>query len=347
MTETSHHDGVQYSMMKNAAKGVLRFPALTGDVLKALAAVEDQLADWTASDNPLIAEISAYLFKNKGKRIRPALVILTERLLGRRAEDEVFLASLMELIHTASLVHDDIVDDCDTRRGGLTVHRKWGPNVTVLLGDHLYIKAMKLAMSSGRGRITEIMADVSSGMIKGELDEYAAAGRLDIGEGAYLDVIYNKTASLFEACCRIGMILAGAGPAEEEAAASFGKNAGMAFQISDDILDLTADPDRLGKPVFSDVREGRLTLPLIHALSAGGSPTAADLEGMFGSRRDPDALQRKLILDGLEAAGSLDYARDKARGYAAAALGALSFFPDSEARTALSEVLGYIRERDI
>ncbi len=347
MTKADQHNIESSSRTSRVMREALRFPVLSSDVLKVLSGVEKQLEGWAVSDNPLISEISAYLFKNKGKRLRPAMVILTERLLGRSSEDEAFHAALIELIHTASLVHDDMVDDCGFRRGDRTVHEKWGPNITVLLGDFLYIKAMNLALSSGHARMMGILAEVSSGMIEGELDEYAASGRLDTDETAYLGIIYKKTAFLFEACCRIGAVLAQAGKAEEEAAAAFGMNAGMAFQIADDILDLTADPARLGKPVFSDVREGRLTLPLIHALAAGNARMKAFLDDVFGKRRELDEGERRFLVEGLEALGSFRYAREKALEYAAGAMESLSIFPASDAKAALSGVVRFIGEREV
>lgn len=320
---------------------------LPPDVTAALAEVEDRLKSWSVSENPLIREISGYLFEKKGKRIRPALVILTERLLGRRADDEVLHASLVEVIHTASLVHDDIVDGARLRHGGRTAHELWGTNVTVLLGDHLYIKAISLALASGRDRVLRILAETSVTMIEGELDECAVTGRLDTDEQAYFSIIEKKTAALFRAACLIGADLAEAGPDETKAAAEFGTQAGLAFQICDDILDFTGDPDRLGKPVFTDFREGRLTLPLIHALSAADDGMKAILARGFGRKAEPGESDRRRVMDVLAEMGSLDHAHRRAVECANQARLALAAFPSSQARRLLESLADFIIERNL
>jgi len=321
-------------------------PFLSQDMASALEAVERQLEDWASSGNPLVSEISGYLFGQKGKRIRPALVILTERLFGRRSDEEIFHAALLELMHTASLVHDDIVDGSERRRGARTVHARWGPNVTVLLGDYLYIRSMELALASRHKRVIGILTEVSTRMVEGELDEYSVSGRLDTDEKTYLGIIGKKTAALFEACCRIGSILAAAGPAEEEAAARFGLNTGLAFQITDDILDFTSDQASLGKPVFSDVREGRMTPPLIHALETGEMEMRLLIESHFGKKRSVEETARKRLILGLEDLGSLQHARELAQRYTAKALAYLSLFPASAAKTALAGLLDFVGERN-
>jgi len=194
--------------------------------------VEDRLESWSRSANPLTAEISRYVLRKKGKRLRPALVLLTSRLFSPGSEESVFLASLVELLHTASLIHDDIVDNAGVRRGRKSVHAKWGPNITVLLGDYLYIKSIGLSLQSRHERVIRLLADVSARMIEGELDEYALAGDLRITEGQYRGIVENKTAVLFGACCRIGAILGLASPEEEESVAAYGLNLGLTFQSS-------------------------------------------------------------------------------------------------------------------
>ncbi|HSA95943.1 MAG TPA: polyprenyl synthetase family protein, partial [Acidobacteriota bacterium] len=246
--------------------------------------VEERLESWSRSSNPLTAEISAYVLRKKGKRLRPALVLLTSRLFSPGSEESVFLASLVELLHTASLIHDDIVDNAGVRRGKESVHSKWGPNITVLLGDYLYIKSIGLSLQSRHERVIRLLAEVSARMIEGELDEYAQAGDLRITEEQYLDIVENKTAVLFGACCRIGAILGLASPEEEEAVAAYGLNLGKTFQIVDDLLDFTGDDKVLGKPTLSDLGEGRITLPLIRALAAGGRDGRQLIKSLVGRK---------------------------------------------------------------
>ncbi len=319
--------------------------AVYQDIKPDLDRVEEQLEAWSGSINPLTAEVSRYVLGKKGKRLRPALVLLASRLFEAEPGEQVFLASLVELIHTASLIHDDIIDKADLRRGEESVHAKWGPNVTVLLGDHLYIKSIGLALDSRHDRIIHLVADVSARMIEGELDELAASGDLGITEERYLEIIDKKTAVLFAVCCRIGAILGRAPREDEDAMAEFGRAIGLGFQIVDDVLDFTADEGTLGKPVMSDLAEGRLTLPLIHALRVDGRPHRERISGLVG-RREASAKDRAEVLEVLGASGSLDYAAALARRYAEGAVGILGRFPDSAPKRALAALARFIVDRN-
>ena len=306
--------------------------------------VEDRLESWSRSANPLTAEVSRYVLRKKGKRLRPALVLLTSRLFSPGSEESVFLASLVELIHTASLIHDDIVDNAGVRRGSKSVHAKWGPNITVLLGDYLYIKSIGLSLQSRHDRVIRLLADVSARMIEGELDEYALAGDARITEKQYLNIVENKTAVLFAACCRIGAILGLASPEEEDAIADFGLNLGKTFQIVDDLLDFTGDPEVLGKPVLSDLAEGRVTLPLIRALEAGGRSDRERIKGLIG-RKDISAEEQRKLRGTLAACGAFDYAGLKAREFAESSLELISRFPDSTPRETLIRLAVFVLTR--
>jgi octaprenyl-diphosphate synthase len=308
--------------------------------------VEDRLESWSRSSNPLTAEISGYVLRKKGKRLRPALVLLTSRLFSPGSEESVFLASLVELLHTASLIHDDIVDNAGVRRGKESVHTKWGPNITVLLGDYLYIKSIGLSLQSRHERVIRLLADVSARMVEGELDEYARSGDLKITEGQYLDIVENKTAVLFGACCRIGAILGLASPEEEEAVAAYGLNLGKTFQIVDDLLDVTGDARVLGKPVLSDLGEGRITLPLIRALESGGLAGRDRVKSLVG-RKDISGKERRELVAALAAGGALDYATGRAREFAEKSLEAINPFPDTTPRETLIRlaVFGLLRNR--
>lgn len=308
--------------------------------------VEDRLESWSRSSNPLTAEISRYVLRKKGKRLRPALVLLTSRLFSPASEESVFLASLVELLHTASLIHDDIVDNAGVRRGKESVHAKWGPNITVLLGDYLYIKSIGLSLQSRHERVIRLLTDVSARMIEGELDEYARSGDLRIKEEQYLEIVRNKTAALFGVCCRIGAILGLASPEEEDAVAAFGLNLGMTFQIVDDILDFTGDPEVLGKPVLSDLAEGRITLPLIRALGSGDRAGRQRIKALVG-RQGVAAAERRRLVDDLATEGAFGYAAGRAREFAEKALEAIGPFPDTTPRETLVRlaVFSLLRKR--
>jgi octaprenyl-diphosphate synthase len=315
------------------------------DIKPDLDRVEEQLEKWSRSSNPLTAEVSRYVLRKKGKRLRPALVLLTSRLFQAPGGEDVFLASLVELIHTASLIHDDIIDNAEVRRGADSVHAKWGPNITVLLGDYLYIKSIGLSLGSRHDRIIGLLAEVSARMIEGELDEYAVGGDLGISEERYLEIIENKTAVLFSACCRIGAVLGQASPVEEQAVAEFGRNLGLCFQIVDDLLDFTGDEKALGKPVLSDMAEGRVTLPLIYALRSDGRPYR-DLIAELIRRKNISEGEKDGLLDLLSRSGALAYTTTKAGEYSEKAVAAIGGFPGSRAREAMAALARFVLGRN-
>jgi octaprenyl-diphosphate synthase len=307
--------------------------------------VESVLREFSADPNPLIAEINDYLFQVAGKRVRPALLLLSNRLFGRSSDEAVFWSAMVEVIHTASLVHDDIIDNSAQRRGRDTVHAKWGPNITVLLGDFLYIKTIVQCLKKRQNRLIDILADVTAEMIEGELIESFWSRKPEIPEAVYLDILDKKTASLFAGACRIGGVLGGAPPEAEERLDRFGRNLGLCFQIVDDWLDYSGHTAALGKPVLSDVREGRITLPLLLALSRSDEKEKADLVGLIrkcgsGSR----GLKR--ILDIVRRREALPETLRRAREYAARAKDALEGLPASEARSSLLALTDRLLERN-
>lgn len=317
------------------------YAGINGD----LASVESKLRDIARSRVPLIAEIGRYLFQKPGKRIRPALVLLGSRVFGGRAPEKVFLAALVELIHTSSLIHDDIIDNADTRRGKPTLHSKWGPNVTVLLGDHLYIKSISLSLESRLPRVTSILAEASVRMIEGEIKEFGANGELGLREKEYLEIIDRKTAALFSASCRLGGILGRAGGAEERALADFGTNLGLCFQMVDDILDYTGQEAVLGKPVLSDLAEGRVTLPLIFALSRKGSGMKDRARSFLADGRD-DGAARSEVAGLVLSLGGVDYARARAAEYCRRSKDALGRLPRTPATESLSLLADFVLGRE-
>jgi octaprenyl-diphosphate synthase len=309
-----------------------------------LGAVEAHLKQIGRSPNPLIAEVNKYLFQQGGKRIRPALLILSSRLCGYKGTDHVFWSALVEIIHTASLIHDDIVDNSPLRRGQDTVHAKWGPNITVLLGDFLYIQSIALALRTKTYDIIDILANVTAQMIEGELIEYSMSDNPDLTEEIYLEILDKKTAQLFSASCRIGSVLAGVPPASEQRLQEFGKNLGMSFQIIDDLLDFTGNEATLGKPVLSDLREGRITLPLIYALNQARANDREELLHLIKSRKaDKDA--SKIILNHVISNGALDYTYSKAASFSQKAKDILSAFPKSGPRESLNLMADVVLHR--
>lgn len=315
------------------------------DIQKDLDAVEIELKEYTKSPNKLIAEISSYLFKNAGKRIRPALLILCSKLCGYTGDEHIIMSGLVETIHTASLLHDDIIDNSQTRRGKETVHTKWGPNITVLLGDYLYIKTIDASLQSRHKQIVQILTDVSSRMIEGELNEYYVSWNLDINEYNYLDIINKKTASLFQASCQIGGILGNAQEKEEKILADFGKNLGMTFQIIDDLLDYTGDENTMGKPVLSDLREGRITLPLIYTLQNDGKENRARIMQLL-KKKELDKSSLEEILSTVQSNGALDYTYRKAEEFSTHAKELLLHLDPSVHRDALSLFPDFILHRN-
>src|SRR5438128_4636985 len=217
----------------------------------------------------LIPKIGRYIQTSGGKRVRPAVLLMAARLCGYAGERAVRYAAVVEFIHTATLVHDDIIDDSELRRGRLAVHSRWGNDITVLLGDYLYIKSMALALTHDALEIIRLLCDVTLRMIEGELYQLTKNGDADISEDEHFDIIRRKTAYLFGGCAQIGGMLGQVNSEQERALREYGFNLGIAFQLVDDLLDFTGDLTALGKPVGADLREGKMTLPLIHLLQQG------------------------------------------------------------------------------
>ena len=235
-----------------------------------LEAVEQEFVRHIQSRVALIPEMGRYIQNSGGKRVRPAVLLMAARLSGYQGDRAVLYASVVEFIHTATLVHDDIIDGADLRRGRLAVHSRWGNDITVLLGDYLYIKSMAMALTQDSLEIIRLLCDVTLRMIEGELYQLTKTGDVDITEEEHFEIIRRKTAFLFGGCAQIGGMLGSVAPEQESALRDYGFNLGIAFQLVDDLLDYTADATALGKPVGGDLREGKVTLPVILLLQRGG-----------------------------------------------------------------------------
>jgi octaprenyl-diphosphate synthase len=296
-------------------------------------AIEVEFGQDTVSDVSAITEIGEYLREGGGKRIRPALLLLAAKLFNYRGTGAVRLGAVVEIIHTATLVHDDIIDEAQTRRGRPAANTRWGNSKCVLAGDWLYMQSFKIAVQERNFRVLDTLIELTQQMVEGELLQMEKLGKLITLE-EHFDLIFRKTACLFSVCMRLGAILGGASPEQEEAAGSYGRNLGMAFQIVDDVLDLTASESVLGKPVASDLREGKVTMAVIHALERC---TPQEREKIATVLRDRafNGVTHADILAILNRYGALEAANARAAEYAEAARKAICTFPDSEIKRAL------------
>ena len=298
-----------------------------------LVALEDEFGHDTVSDVRAITEIGEYLRAGGGKRLRPALLLLSAKLFNYQGSGAVRLGAVVEIIHTATLVHDDIIDEAKTRRGRPAANTQWGNSQCVLAGDWLYMQAFKVALQERNFRILDTLIELTQQMVEGELLQMEKLGK-PITLDEHFDLIYRKTACLFSVCMRLGAILGGATPAQEEAVGRYGHALGMAFQIVDDVLDLTASEDVLGKPVASDLREGKVTMAVIHALQHCSPVEREKIETILRERAF-NGITHTHILQILQRYGSLEAANARAAEYAMSAREAICSFPDSEIKRAL------------
>jgi octaprenyl-diphosphate synthase len=283
--------------------------AIQGLVADKLALVDIELQRNLGSEVGIIDELGAYLAAGGGKRIRPLLLLLAAGLAGYRGSYDAKLAAVFEFIHNATLVHDDIIDEADTRRGRDALCRVYGNELAVLMGDYLYIRAMNMALEAGRIEIIRILASATQKMIEGEIMAHHSRRRLDIGADQHLEIVRRKTAHLFSGCCEVAAVLGELEGEPREALSSFGMDLGVTFQLVDDLLDLTADTETLGKPAASDLREGRLTLPVIHLL-AQGDPEHRLMVRTVVEERGFRSVPEESFLDLVSASGGLEVTRD-------------------------------------
>ncbi len=318
------------------------FEPIRGD----LELVEREFVRHLESQVALIPTIGHYIQQGGGKRIRPAVLLMAARMSGYSGEHAPLFASVIEFIHTATLVHDDIIDESEVRRGRQAVHSRWGNDVTVLLGDFLYIKSMSMALSRDSLDFIRLLCEVTLRMIEGELYQLTKNGIVDLSEDEHFEIIRRKTAYLFAGSARIGGML---GPAtnveQEDALWDYGLNIGMAFQLVDDLLDFTGEEDALGKPVGGDLREGKMTLPVIHLL-ASGDARAAVLIRKIVNERSASIDEWRELRNLLAQHRSIEYARRTATDFVGKAKAALEIFPASAERDALMYLPDYVLSRD-
>jgi octaprenyl-diphosphate synthase len=309
--------------------------------------VEAEFERQARSNVQVIAYIGEYLRASGGKRVRPALTLLSTYAVGGDASrpNVVRMATVMEFLHTATLVHDDIIDNAETRRSRRSVNSRFGNQTAVLMGDWLYMSAFETSLQERSLPILDILTAVTRRMTEGELIQLTLLGRAELTEEQYFDILRRKTAYLFAACCEIGAILGGASEAEQRALADYGLNLGTAFQLVDDLLDFTADGDALGKAAGADLLEGKVTLPLIYLLADRPEMRADVLavmrEGSYGE------VSREALRSAAEQSGALARARARAAGYAHSAAAALAALPPSRFGDALRSIPSFIIEREV
>ena len=318
-------------------------PAIQALARDDMAAVDALIRHRLASDVVLINQVAEYIVGAGGKRLRPMLLLLAAGALGHRGPDAHQLAAVVEFIHTATLLHDDVVDESDLRRGRRTANAVWGNAASVLVGDFLYSRSFQLMVELDRIEVMRILADTTNRIAEGEVLQLLHVRNPDTDEAAYLRVIERKTAVLFAAATRLGALLAGADEATCDALHDYGLNLGYAFQIADDVLDYASDAQTLGKNLGDDLAEGKATLPLIHAMAHADEAVRGRLRSAI-EHGDTDALPD--VIAAIQASGGLDYSRSRADGYAQAARAALAGLEDNAYVAALRGLADYAVRRD-
>jgi octaprenyl-diphosphate synthase len=315
--------------------------ALVGDDLKN---VERQFKKDLESNVPLIRKVGEYVLSSGGKRIRPALLLLAAKLLDYSGERHVPLASVVEFIHTATLLHDDVVDSANIRRGLASANTLWGNEASVLVGDFLFSKSFSLMVADGDLNVLRVLANATTRIAEGEVMQLICTSDVDITEERYIEVVVCKTAVLLAAACQAGAIIGGATAEEEAALAAFGMDLGIAFQLMDDTLDYVADEKEFGKSIGHDLDEGKITLPLIETLRR-----CTDDERKFvGSIVEKDELEAgdfDQVFALVNKCGGIDYTVSRAKDYIASAKSRMAIFRDSPARDALFRLADYVVTR--
>ena len=266
------------------------------------------------SEIPVVRRLAEHISSGGGKRLRPALVLLASQFCGYDSDEDIRYAAVFELIHTATLIHDDIIDHAAIRRGNPTLNAKWGNALSVLFGDFIAIKATRTALAGRNQDITEVIVDAAISMIEGELIQNECVFSLETSRDTYFEIIQRKTGFLFAACAECGAILGGKDKAFRQSLSRFGMEFGTAFQLVDDLLDFVSTSDQLGKPVFSDLHEGKLTLPLIALLEKAPSVAAPLIERIWAN--GPSAISERdtqKLMELMEQYGTLDEARELAK----------------------------------
>lgn len=296
-----------------------------------------------SSEVPLVSTISDYIIAAGGKRLRPVLLLLCCGALGYQGDQRFNMAAVVEFIHTATLLHDDVVDESEMRRGNATANARFGNPASVLVGDFLYSRAFQMMVEANNMRIMQVLAEATNVIAEGEVMQLMNMHNPDLDEAGYLQVIRSKTAKLFEASARVGAILAGADAATEEACASYGQALGTAFQVIDDVLDYAGNTTVLGKNLGDDLREGKTTLPLIVAMQRGSSEERATIQQAI---ENGDLSMLESVITIIQKTGALDAAREAAQAEAHIAIAAAQKLPAGAHTDCLIELASQLLQRN-
>ncbi len=324
------------------AKQMLEY---TEPIVDDLRAFETRLADNLRGDSPLISSVARHLLTTKGKRIRPAFLFLTSRASDTFTEHTVDASLAIELIHTATLLHDDVIDESDLRRGQTTVNAKWNNLVSVLMGDYLFAKAFRIMVGTDSMALIDSISRATERVSVGELRQIEESANYELTEDAYLEIIGDKTASLFAVACEAGPILARMAPNDRRRLADFGEKIGISFQIVDDLLDFIGEPEATGKELGNDVISGKVTLPLIHSLAKVSEASGREMVGLLRNEDADNAFPT--ILRFVTEQGGIDYAYRRAEELAAEALTSLGAIGDSTYAACLRELVSYTTNRTV
>jgi octaprenyl-diphosphate synthase len=292
----------------------------------------------------LISDVAGHILFAGGKRIRPLLMVLSARLCGYAGNDDKAFSVMFEYLHAATLLHDDLVDGADVRRGRQVSHLIWGNSTTVLVGDFLLAKTISIAADTGHMEIVRTISDAISRMSEGEIHQLANREKIDVDEAEYMEIIHRKTACLIQAACRVGAILASASAERKKAISNYGRDLGIAFQMVDDLLDYTADTKVLGKSTGSDLREGKMTLPLIYAIGRAQGKDKRRMQEIIRDRASSESAIHEM-LGYLKDYGGIAYTSEKASQYAEKAKQRLAIFEDCDAKTILTDLADYTIKR--
>jgi len=307
--------------------------------------VEKKITLESVASVDAVTAIGQYLQSSGGKRLRPSLLLLSAKLVGSAGPCAIQLGAVVEMIHAATLVHDDVIDAAQTRRGRPSTNMKWGNHTCVLAGDWLYMQAFQIAVRERNFQILELLIGLTQMMVDGELLQLERIGRIDVTEADCMELVDRKTACLFSVCAKLGALAGGADQTMQEQLAEYAWNLGMAFQLVDDVLDFTAREKTLGKPVGGDLREGKVTLPLIYALERASSEERRMVENIL-RRRDYDEVPFARVLALVEKYGGVERVKERAQAFTEKARRIIGEFPESPHQRALMTVTELVTERD-
>jgi len=307
--------------------------------------VETEISRESVASVDAITAIGQYLQEAGGKRLRPSLLLLSSKLIGDGGESAIRMGAVVEMIHAATLVHDDVIDAAETRRGRPSTNVQWGNHTCVLAGDWLYMQAFQIALRERNFHVLDLLIGLTQMMVEGELLQLERIGRIGVTEADCMELVDRKTACLFSVCAKLGAIVAGADSQTEERLGEYAWNLGMAFQLVDDVLDFTAREKTLGKPVGGDLREGKVTLPLVYALEQASADERRSVERVLADRHYENVPLRQ-ILGLIEKYNGIERVRERALAFTDKARQAIGEFPESPYQRALHGITDLVTDRD-